>query len=703
MFAENIHHHFISLFLIITFFTFTICIQNANLIDSHDNNRNHQFQSSNNDDWIPMIMSPMARQRGGNYYEDNTISAGDSERGSFAFPTNDVPYAFEHPNANPNTNKNIRPPPSNYDNYYSSRPYSPQQKQQPQQQQQQQYYQQPLQYQQQKPHQFQSFNSNLNSNLQNVPGYDNYRKTTYQQNYPNYAQNHGIYLNNNQRPNYYRPPQSQPPPPPQRPIRPTPPARPPPNYFGGGSQTPVPQQSNSQYASQFSNFLGPLSNLLGGGGASSGTPASSNSMGNNILQGLEQISRNDDLECVPKVLCQMVGNPQRRVQLPSYITSPGLQAIISALPAASPALIYGRAALLGLTGGERTCSSTYTKCPRDEDEVLYYLNNHRGGFFKFFNEPGGSPYKPTASTSQSPLGLFMNLFGGNTNSGVSSLMGSAGNTLGSFFGNILQGLAGGTTMYARRAKRDIERRILTDVKDEKATEETTSDEEDDDDSEEEADEAKMIISVPEDEEKDSEDEGVEGRILNKGKIQAYSEDYERPSSFVKFPYHEEEGLRYGRLYDPSEEYNNYVQENNQPEDTLKFSQDHRYAKQYFYDGNYPEQSGTKVVFPENSDSGSLRFDNHRISSTSSKVRFGKILNRPNYNSNNYHSNDADNYNNNYYNRRPYYSRRDYGTTNDYRRRTTPKPDNDFEGNIYVTNSKGVVEYYLNKQGRKVYV
>lgn len=260
----------------------------------------------------------MARQSAG-YYEDNTLSATESMRGSFAFPTNDGPYALEYPNAN--TNKNVRPPASNYDNYYPSQPYPPQ----PKEQQQQQYhqYQQPHQYTQS--NKFQSFNSDLNSNsnLPNVPGYDNYRKTTYQQNYPNYAQNHGIYLNNNQRPNYYRPPQS---PPPYRPMRPTPPARPPPIYYGGGGAAATgPPQSNSQYASQFSNFLGPLTNFLGGG-MSSTAPSSSSSMGSNILQGLERISRNDDLECVPKVLCQMVGNPQRRAQLPSYITSPGLQA-----------------------------------------------------------------------------------------------------------------------------------------------------------------------------------------------------------------------------------------------------------------------------------------------------------------------------------------------------------------------------------------
>lgn len=282
------------------------------------------LNSSNNNDWIPMIVSPVARQRQGDYQEDNMINAGGNEVGSFAFPTDDGAYAFEYyPNANTNK-KNIPPTPSNYDNYY---PYPVQQKQEQEQQQH-------HHHRYTQSNKFPSFNSNLNSNLPNVPGSNNYRKTTYQQNYPNYAQNHGIYLNNNQRPNYNRPLQSPPPPLPplyHRPMRPTPPARSPTIYFGGpggeggeGAGNGPSPQSNSpiQYASQFSNFLSPLSNLFGGGTSS----PSSGSMGTNILQGLQHISRNDDLECVPKVLCQMVGNPERRAQLPSYITSPGLQA-----------------------------------------------------------------------------------------------------------------------------------------------------------------------------------------------------------------------------------------------------------------------------------------------------------------------------------------------------------------------------------------
>lgn len=60
------------------------------------------------------------------------------------------------------------------------------------------------------------------------------------------------------------------------------------------------------------------------------------------------------------------------------------------MPSTSPFLNFGRAALLGLTGGERSCDSAYPRCPRNEDDILYYLNNHRGGFFRFFN--GGAAF-----------------------------------------------------------------------------------------------------------------------------------------------------------------------------------------------------------------------------------------------------------------------------------------------------------------------
>jgi len=44
---------------------------------------------------------------------------------------------------------------------------------------------------------------------------------------------------------------------------------------------------------------------------------------------------------------------------------------LAGFPVASPALIYGRAALLGLSGGERSCIQTYAKCPKND--VSYYI------------------------------------------------------------------------------------------------------------------------------------------------------------------------------------------------------------------------------------------------------------------------------------------------------------------------------------------
>lgn len=53
----------------------------------------------------------------------------------------------------------------------------------------------------------------------------------------------------------------------------------------------------------------------------------------------------------------------------------------------SPLLHFGKAALLGYTskGNTYTCNSAYPNCPADPDRLVQYLNNHNGGFFRFFN------------------------------------------------------------------------------------------------------------------------------------------------------------------------------------------------------------------------------------------------------------------------------------------------------------------------------
>ena len=127
--------------------------------------------------------------------------------------------------------------------------------------------------------------------------------------------------------------------------------RPPPSqypYQGPYRPTPAPSQQQSglatlvQYAPQFTSLL---LNGVGGGGGSSNSPLSSllgaltggvggstsqQSLSNlnrrpvnsQLIKALENIARNDDLQCVPKVLCQMIAGQTERGQLPAFITSP---------------------------------------------------------------------------------------------------------------------------------------------------------------------------------------------------------------------------------------------------------------------------------------------------------------------------------------------------------------------------------------------
>lgn len=53
----------------------------------------------------------------------------------------------------------------------------------------------------------------------------------------------------------------------------------------------------------------------------------------------------------------------------------------------SPLLMFGRAALLGYNaqGDPKSCVTAYPTCPNDPDQLINYLNNYNGGFFRFFN------------------------------------------------------------------------------------------------------------------------------------------------------------------------------------------------------------------------------------------------------------------------------------------------------------------------------
>ncbi|XP_060658389.1 uncharacterized protein LOC132792882 [Drosophila nasuta] len=204
---------------------------------------------------------------------------------------------------------------------------------------------------------------------------------------------------------------------------------------GGGLATLASLLSSTQqYAPQFTNLLlGGAGSGGGFGGGGGGASTSASPLGSllgaftgqqqhsrppttQLIRALENIARNDDLQCVPKVLCQMIAGQTLRGQLPGFITSPAITNFLAGFPAASPALIYGRAALLGISGGERSCIRTYEQCPKNEMEIIHYLNNHRGGFFKFFSEPE----EQTAEAQQSESG------GGSLFSILSALTGGGG-------------------------------------------------------------------------------------------------------------------------------------------------------------------------------------------------------------------------------------------------------------------------------------
>ncbi|KAK0169025.1 hypothetical protein PV327_002774 [Microctonus hyperodae] len=125
----------------------------------------------------------------------------------------------------------------------------------------------------------------------------------------------------------------------------------------------------------------------------SDSASTSGIFGISLVDALSSISQYDDLKCVPRIICEVAtgvipGNNQHKQ---SYTTS-GMNALISFLTTvgssdASPLLNFGKPALMGYAnrGNPGICYRQYSKCPRNPNELVNYLNNHNGGFFRFFN------------------------------------------------------------------------------------------------------------------------------------------------------------------------------------------------------------------------------------------------------------------------------------------------------------------------------
>ncbi|KAH8373329.1 hypothetical protein KR009_000857 [Drosophila setifemur] len=319
--------------------------------------------------------------------------------------------------------------------------------------------------------------------------------------------------------------------------------------------------STQQYAPQFTNLLlggggstaassshsagSPLGSLLGafagaqGAGYQTGGQAA-RPPNTQLIRALENIARNDDLQCVPKVLCQMIAGQTLRGQLPGFVTSPAITNFLAGFPVASPALIYGRAALLGLSGGERICIQSYKKCPKNEMEIIHYLNNHRGGFFKFFSEPEEQPV--TSHQGDGGTGSLFSILSALTGGGGGQSYSTPlpvlrptqrpttniASGIGSFFTQVLSEYLNGVEFQSRRRRRSLN--VSDDFHDEEDNLDTQSGQmvKFQDDEEEEAAKAHTeligVLQFPEDK--------GEGRVVNFKDIQSEEEHGEE---VVRFP------------------------------------------------------------------------------------------------------------------------------------------------------------------------
>ncbi|XP_044730056.1 uncharacterized protein LOC123293335 [Chrysoperla carnea] len=160
-----------------------------------------------------------------------------------------------------------------------------------------------------------------------------------------------------------------------------------------------PGQNSGQYG-LYSPQNEYINNEIGSNGNYGLQSAPSN--GINFMGALESIALHDSLRCIPKLLCEfMVERTRPNYQQSSFIPNIDMSSLLSYIDnigqgaAESPLLTFGKAAILGYTakGNNYECTRAYPRCPRDPDQLLDYLNNHNGGFFRFFNGlPNRSQY-----------------------------------------------------------------------------------------------------------------------------------------------------------------------------------------------------------------------------------------------------------------------------------------------------------------------
>ncbi|XP_064074204.1 uncharacterized protein LOC135193876 [Vanessa tameamea] len=112
-----------------------------------------------------------------------------------------------------------------------------------------------------------------------------------------------------------------------------------------------------------------------------------------VTGALTSIALYDDQQCVPRLLCEAAGGGALGSS-GILQTLSGIQPLLTLLSAyngisSNPLFVFGRAVFLGMSsnGNTASCRYAYPLCPTDPEQLVYYLNNHNGGFFRFFNSP----------------------------------------------------------------------------------------------------------------------------------------------------------------------------------------------------------------------------------------------------------------------------------------------------------------------------